>query len=209
MSGTQLENALIKGLLADGIAVEKVLLEHSFVETLFKSICGGDFVDVARADQFLADNGVEHLLLTYLIADDKQLFKLLVPNRKGEHTVKVRHHIHMPLCVGLFKDLCLALLTPEVGRDTQLAAELFEVADVSAEIFYLNVFHSFTSVSQFVGSCQIITLRGSIVKPFAQKNARRTLYEHIVRVAVLRVAANAFCVHRFWLGSHFFEKVLF
>ena len=139
VAGQQLENALVEGLGADGVAVEQVLLQHALVECFFDARVGGDLVDVARAEQLSLHGGVEHLLLSHLIADDKELLQLRVIQGDGEHAVEVFRHARLPCGIGGFEDGFLARLAAERGVNGKRLAERFPVADIAAEIADLNM----------------------------------------------------------------------
>ena len=108
MTGTELINALIEGFRTDRVAVEKILLEHAAVEFFCYPRVGRDLVDIARAEEFSARCGVEHLLLTHVVAEAVDLIS--VAQRKGKGSVEVVDDRRAPFFKTLGEDLLLSVL---------------------------------------------------------------------------------------------------
>ena len=133
----KLENALVKGLGANRVAVEKILLEHAAVELLFDARIGNDLVDIAGANERAVRDGIEHLLLTHLIAEAVNL--TAVADGKGKRTVKVVGKRNAPFFKALCNDLLLSLSAGKRQLDLKLFAELPEIADIAAVV--TNLYH--------------------------------------------------------------------
>ena len=132
-------NALVEGLRADGIAVEQVLLQHLVIQALFHARVRRDGVDVARAEQLSVRNRIEQLLLTDLIAADVVLLFVFIIEHNGKHAAELLRHVRAPLGVGVFENRRLAFLAAERQRDTERVAQALPIADIAAEIDYLNI----------------------------------------------------------------------
>ena len=108
MTGTELINALIEGFRTDRVAVEKILLQHTEVKLFFNTGVGRDLVDIARAEEFSARCGVEHLLLTHVVAEAVDLIS--VAQRKGKGSVEVVDDRRAPFFKALGEYLLLSVL---------------------------------------------------------------------------------------------------
>ena len=157
-TGRQLADSLIKGLVPYRITVEEILLQHTLVELFHKALGPDDLVYIAGTKQPAVENGIEHLLLTHLIADDVGFAALVIGYSKGERAVKMLRHAYAPLGESLLEYLRLALFAAERRVYAELFAQLLIISDISAEISYLYMVGVFHKISLRVAFCQIISL---------------------------------------------------